>query len=45
MNIQELKALASQEATNPVILGIIAHLEAKEDTVKPVAKKVTKKVK
>lgn len=40
MNIQELKQLASEQATNPVILGIIAHLEEKEGPVKKVAKKV-----
>ena len=39
MTIKELKDLASTEATNPVILGIIAHLEAKESPTKKVAAK------
>lgn len=44
MNLEQLKQLANEQATNPVILGIIAHLESKEVPVVK-AKKVTKKVK
>lgn len=43
MKLEELKALAQAESTNPVISAIIDFLDTKEDRVNKVAKKVAKK--
>ena len=39
MDIKTLKEIALKEATNPVIMAIIAHLEEKEPKVKVAKKK------